>query len=144
MVQNEDTYAALTKAGVDARLARHVAHLFIRDPLVIYGDKIQLDDSKSTDHFENIQSTNWQTVRFKPPPFAPAPAAPTPAPTTTPADAKDSKSNSNGAAAQQQEAASSHKGIGWRVEFRSMEIQLTDFENAAFTIFIAVLSRYDG
>ena len=24
--------------------------------------------------------------------------------------------------------------IGWRTEFRSMEIQLTDFENAAFTV----------
>ncbi|CAJ0758653.1 8299_t:CDS:2, partial [Entrophospora sp. SA101] len=46
----------------------------------------------------NIQSTNWQTMRFKPPP-----------------------PNSN---------------IGWRVEFRSMEIQITDFENAAFAIFI--------
>ena len=25
------------------------------------------DDEKSSDHFENLQSTNWQTVRFKPP-----------------------------------------------------------------------------
>jgi glutamate--cysteine ligase catalytic subunit len=31
--------------------------------------------------------------------------------------------------------------IGWRVEFRSMEIQLTDFENAAFAIFIVLLTR---
>lgn len=27
--------------------------------------------------------------------------------------------------------------IGWRTEFRSMEIPLTDFENAAFTAFMA-------
>ena len=52
---------------------------------------------------QNIQSTNWQTLRFKPPP----PNSP----------------------------------IGWRVEFRSMEVQLTDFENAAFAVFIVLMSR---
>ena len=52
---------------------------------------------------QNIQSTNWQTMRFKPPP-----------------------PNSN---------------IGWRVEFRSMEIQITDFENAAFAVFVVLLTR---
>merc|ERR1712183_34160 len=31
--------------------------------------------------------------------------------------------------------------IGWRVEFRSLEVQLTDFENAAFTAFIVLLTR---
>jgi glutamate--cysteine ligase catalytic subunit len=31
--------------------------------------------------------------------------------------------------------------IGWRTEFRSMEIQLTDFENAAFTAFVVLLTR---
>ena len=31
--------------------------------------------------------------------------------------------------------------IGWRVEFRSMDIQLTDSENAAFSVFIVLLVR---
>ncbi|RDW80977.1 hypothetical protein BP5796_05675 [Coleophoma crateriformis] len=31
--------------------------------------------------------------------------------------------------------------IGWRVEFRPMEIQITDFENAAFSIFVTLLRR---
>ena len=31
--------------------------------------------------------------------------------------------------------------IGWRVEFRPMEVQLTDEENAAFVIFIVLLTR---
>jgi glutamate--cysteine ligase catalytic subunit len=34
-----------------------------------------------------------------------------------------------------------NSNIGWRVEFRSMEVQLTDFENAAFSIFIVLLTR---
>lgn len=83
--------------------------MFIRDPLVIYSERVQLDDDTETDHFENIQSTNWQTVRWKPPP----PKAPL--------------------------TGDSH--IGWRTEFRSMEVQLTDFENAAFTVFVVLVSR---
>lgn len=89
--------------GVDEYLAMHYAHLFIRDPLVIFEELLHQDNSASSDHFENIQSTNWQTMRFKPPP-----------------------PNSN---------------IGWRVEFRSMEIQLTDTENAAFATFVVLLTR---
>ncbi len=32
--------------------------------------------------------------------------------------------------------------IGWRVEFRPTEVQLTDFENAAYCCFVAVLTRF--
>lgn len=32
-------------------------------------------------------------------------------------------------------------GMGWRVEFRPMEVQLTDFENAAYVIFVVLLTR---
>lgn len=31
--------------------------------------------------------------------------------------------------------------IGWRVEFRSMEVQISDFENAAYSVFIVLLTR---
>ena len=36
---------------------------------------------------------------------------------------------------------SGSQDTGWRVEFRSMEIQVTDFENAAFSIFIVLITR---
>ncbi|TFK68697.1 glutamate-cysteine ligase catalytic subunit [Pluteus cervinus] len=96
-------YDRLREHGLDDLLSKHIAHLFIRDPLVIFSETINQDDNTSNDHFENIQSTNWQTLRFKPPPPG--------------------------------------SSIGWRVEFRSMEVQMTDFENAAFSIFIVLLSR---
>jgi glutamate--cysteine ligase catalytic subunit len=35
----------LLDAGIDERLARHVASLFVRDPLVIYQEKLQQDES---------------------------------------------------------------------------------------------------
>jgi glutamate--cysteine ligase catalytic subunit len=99
----DDLLFPLTKTGIDDALAKHIAHLFIRDPLVVFSERVDQDDETSMDHFENIQSTNWQTMRFKPPPV-------------------DSP-------------------IGWRVEFRSMEVQLTDFENAAYSVFIVLLTR---
>ena len=63
-----ETFTELEKAGIPHLLANHIAHLFIRDPLVIYKERVEIDDSKDVDHFENIQSTNWQSVRWKPPP----------------------------------------------------------------------------
>ncbi len=93
----------------DKPLASHFAHLYIRDPLVIFNERINQNNEQDTDHFENIQSTNWQTLRFKPPTQAATP---------------DNKSIP-----------------GWRVEFRSMEIQITDFENAAFSTFIALIGQ---
>jgi len=103
LVYDKAIYNNLVKHGIDELLARHIAHLFIRDPLVIFNELLIQDDLNSTDHFENIQSTNWQTLRFKLPP--------------------------------------PNSDIGWRIEFRSMEVQLTDFANAAFSVFLLLLTR---
>jgi len=103
LVYDEDIYHNLIQHNIDELLAKHIAHLFIRDPLVIFNELLIQDDENSTDHFENIQSTNWQTLRFKPPP--------------------------------------PNSEIGWRIEFRSMEVQLTDFANAAFSIVLLLLTR---
>uniref|UniRef100_A0A672RSM5 Glutamate--cysteine ligase n=1 Tax=Sinocyclocheilus grahami TaxID=75366 RepID=A0A672RSM5_SINGR len=65
---DEDINKQLLDAGIDRLLAQHIAHLFIRDPLSLFQEKIHLDDENESDHFENLQSTNWQTMRFKPPP----------------------------------------------------------------------------
>lgn len=64
---NEEAYKKLLSENVDEILARHIAYLLIRDPLVIFSEVLYLDDTTNTTHFENIQSTNWNTVRFKPP-----------------------------------------------------------------------------
>ncbi|XP_028324948.1 glutamate--cysteine ligase catalytic subunit isoform X2 [Gouania willdenowi] len=100
---DEEINKQLLSAGIDKLLAQHIAHLFIRDPLSVFEEKIHLDDENESDHFENLQSTNWQTMRFKPPP--------------------------------------PNSDIGWRVEFRPMEVQLTDFENAAYVVFVVLLTR---
>lgn len=96
-------YKSLIENGIDTPLANHISHLFIRDPLVVFKEKLDINDEEETDHFENIQSTNWQTMRFKPPPI--------------------------------------NSSIGWRVEFRPTELQITDFENAALVTFLVLMTR---
>ncbi|ODQ77967.1 hypothetical protein BABINDRAFT_163018 [Babjeviella inositovora NRRL Y-12698] len=110
---NAGVYAKLQANGFDAALANHFAHLFIRDPLVLFSERVSnSDNAVDNDHFENLQSTNWQTLRFKPP--APFVEGQTAADPETP---------------------------GWRVEFRPMEIQVTDFENAAYSVIIPLFAR---
>ncbi|VDN05589.1 unnamed protein product [Thelazia callipaeda] len=100
----EKIYKKLIDGGIDEFLAQHIAHMFIRDPLQVFRERIEQDDDKTTEHFETVQSSNWMNMRFKPPP----PDSPE---------------------------------IGWRVEFRPTEVQLTDFENAAYCCFVVLLTR---
>lgn len=41
--------------GIDPILAQHIAHLFARDTLTLFEEKLNLDDTKDTDHFEVTQ-----------------------------------------------------------------------------------------
>lgn len=103
LIVDEAIKKRLVEGGMDDLLATHFAHLFIRDPIVVFAEDLEELDLTKADHFENLQSTNWQHMRFKPPPAG--------------------------------------SDMGWRVEFRPMEIQITDFENAAFSIFMVLLTR---
>ncbi|KAK3722386.1 glutamate--cysteine ligase [Vermiconidia calcicola] len=103
LVVDEELKARLVDGGMDDLLASHFAHLFIRDPIVVFAEDLKELDLEKSDHFENLQSTNWQHMRFKPPPPG--------------------------------------NDTGWRVEVRPMEIQITDFENAAFAVFVVLITR---
>lgn len=97
----------MQKGGLDQRLAFHIASLFVRDPIPTYDnehEESKIDHEKMTAHFENLQSTNWNSMRFKPPP-------------------------------------SKESTIGWRVEFRSIDIQMTDFENSAFIVLLGMINN---
>lgn len=52
LVYDHNIYNKLRSRDVDDKLAKHVAHLFIRDPLVIFKELLDLDDTQSSDHFE--------------------------------------------------------------------------------------------
>ncbi|KAI5161879.1 glutamate--cysteine ligase catalytic subunit [Nematocida ausubeli] len=51
--------ATLLQEGVDSAMAKHIASLYIRDPILCYEDSTEMDD------FENIQSSNWRSMRLK-------------------------------------------------------------------------------
>ena len=104
LIVDESIKQRLLDAGMDQRLAAHFAHLFIRDPLIVFDEDLEKVNLNESRQFDQIQTTNWQSVRFKPPPISP-------------------------------------QDVGWRVEFRSMEVQITDFENAAFSIFVVLLVK---
>jgi len=102
---NQHAFQQLISAGIDKVLARHIAHLFVRDPLVVQEESLQA--GRGADLWEAVQSTNWNSVRFKPPPPG------------------------------EQNSAN----IGWRVELRTMELGISDKENAAITVFVALLAQ---
>lgn len=55
----KEIYKQLLQEGIDHLLAQRVAHLFIKDPLTLFEEKIHLDDVNESDHFENIQPLNF-------------------------------------------------------------------------------------
>ncbi|CDJ41646.1 gamma-glutamylcysteine synthetase, putative [Eimeria tenella] len=176
---NEKAFEALVKSGVDAVLARHIAFLFVHDPLVIFKDRLlqkgkteeeiiaegdldwTLEEAaafESPEDFENLQSTNWNGVRFKPPPQFLNTAESSPKLHFKPSkDSKFEKKTKNGSEnhfcfqnsdknpqssdknSRNSTAVQPQDLIGWRVEMRTPEIQITDFENAACIILIAAL-----
>jgi len=62
-------------AGIDDLLAKHVAHLFIRDPISLFSEKLQQDDAVDTDHFE--VTDHWLAVATTDRMFPGWPASPT-------------------------------------------------------------------
>ena len=62
---NKDYYNKLIQNGISPKLSEHFCNLLVRDPLVIFSEKINIDDKNDMSHFENINSTNWNALRFK-------------------------------------------------------------------------------
>ena len=88
---------------IDNRLLNHLSYHLVRDNICIFKDD-KIEKEEATNHFEAFQSSNWNDVRFKPPPSL------------------DSQ-------------------IGWRVEFRSIDAQLTPEQNFLFSHACLVLFR---
>ena len=62
---NQDYYKQFIEAGISENLATHFCNLLVRDPLVIFDKKINITDDNDMTHFENINSSNWNSLRFK-------------------------------------------------------------------------------
>lgn len=54
VIYDQDIYNKLKENEIDHLLAQHIAHLFIRDSVSLFSEKVHQDDAKDTDHFEVI------------------------------------------------------------------------------------------
>lgn len=52
LVYDKQIYDQLVDSKIDEFMAQHVAHLFIRDSISLFSEKIHQDDEKEMDHFE--------------------------------------------------------------------------------------------
>lgn len=52
VLYDKEVYQFLRDEGLDDLLAQHVAHLFIRDPICLFAEKLEQDVEKESDHFE--------------------------------------------------------------------------------------------
>lgn len=52
LVYDKAIYEQLRAADIDHLLAEHIAHLFIRDTVSLFSEKVDQDDTIDTDHFE--------------------------------------------------------------------------------------------
>ena len=62
---NQEYFKQFTENGISENLATHFCNLLVRDPLVVFDGKINITDKKDMTHFENINSSNWNSLRFK-------------------------------------------------------------------------------
>ncbi|KRH92813.1 Gamma-glutamylcysteine synthetase, partial [Pseudoloma neurophilia] len=98
----QEHFDYLVNRKVDANMAKYIASLFIRDPLVnIKEYDCKNEDKENFYEFLNIQSNNFKSTMLK-----------------LPID------------------------DGWRVELRSIEIQVTPYENYCIIIFVTLLVEW--
>ena len=51
--QSWHCYYCILSTGVDEILAKHIAHLFIRDPVFVFAESLEHEDIENeSDHFE--------------------------------------------------------------------------------------------
>ncbi|UKJ89193.1 glutamate--cysteine ligase [Theileria orientalis] len=110
-----DCFIHLIKFGIDPILARHISHKMVYQPLVVYEENFGLVNCDETDmHYQIFHATNWTSVRLNHPKYVES------HPYST--DSKPEK-------------------IPWRVEFRPLDIQLTDEENSMFICVVSYVVK---
>lgn len=62
---DQNYYDQFITGGLTPKLAKHFSNILCRDPLVIFEKKLEIKDEDDMTHFENLNSTNWNSLRFK-------------------------------------------------------------------------------
>ena len=67
---DDECYQLLKKNNIPENINKHISYLFLRDPIIMYENDIKQTKEKlekEKDFFININSSNWNNVRLKPP-----------------------------------------------------------------------------
>ncbi|UKK01542.2 glutamate--cysteine ligase [Theileria orientalis] len=160
-----DSFVLMTKMGVDPILARHISHNFVYEPLSVPDEDFTQVDCQATDtHYQIFHDTNWNTVRLNHPIF------PTRTDNID-SDNNGGSSHRGGNTFKnnrnhtdkmdndmcKHDTSRSNTGrstgvndmvdvkpcrkLPWRVEFRPLDIQLTDEENAMFICVVSYVVK---
>lgn len=62
IIYDKAIYERLRANDIDHLLAQHIAHLFIRDTVSLFSEKVHQDDERDIDHFEVISKTIFRTI----------------------------------------------------------------------------------
>lgn len=65
LIYDKAIYEQLRDADIDHLLAQHIAHLFIRDSVSLFSEKVNQDDEQDTDHFEVFHLLLTWYCKFK-------------------------------------------------------------------------------
>ena len=133
-------YAWALKAGFDEALAAHLANIFSRDPLVVYDTEIDHIVPSAEEVAESISRVGSQDSLSA--------GYVSPAGAGTPPSYQDIESglfeglqSTSWYSLRFKPPPPGRSSIGWRVEFRPLDTQTTDFESAAFVVFINLLVK---
>ncbi|UKJ89192.2 glutamate--cysteine ligase [Theileria orientalis] len=159
-----DSFVHMTKMGVDPILARHISHNFVKEPLtVIDEDFSQVNCEVSDSHYQIFHDTNWNSVRLNHP-IVPPPVDNTDSDSNKGSSRRENntfKNNRNynnktdyvykvdtsrsnagrGTGVSEIVDVKPRRTLPWRVEFRPLDIQLTDEENSMFICVVSYVVK---
>lgn len=64
LVCDKEIEQKLLDSKVDKEMAQHISHLFIRDSISLFSERIHQDDVREMDHFEVRGGTHLHTSKF--------------------------------------------------------------------------------
>lgn len=137
------TLQRLLEAGIDATMAQHIAHMFIWDPLLVHAESLAQIKKQQSSLSSSSDDDSDQSLAHNEEKEGQHPIL-----LSTSTDSSDDFRHFESILSCAWDSfrfkppPSAHaRTLGWRVEFRPMEVQLTDFENAAMCCFLVLLTR---
>jgi len=67
MSVDEEFVSKMKNKGFPNRFSEFIAQLFVREPMIVFEKLVEIENKDDPSHFLNLMTTNWNSLRFKPP-----------------------------------------------------------------------------